>query len=103
MAKKRRYETYNFLSGEAQLCYIYAIVALVAIAHNLRDVYPSMSSRSSWITLWSLVGLGTFCVGIHLRKGKLRNILLGNLLLIFSVILMAFALLLSYYHPQLID
>lgn len=101
MAKKRRYETYNFLSGEAQLCYLYAFLGLLAIIHNLQDTYPTMGKKSVWITLWTIIGLGTFAMGVHLRKGKRRDIFLGNLLLFFSVMLLGFSLLLSYYHPPL--
>jgi uncharacterized membrane protein len=101
--KKRAYESYNWTSVEARYCVVYLILAIVAIVHNIGDRYPTMPTKTPWVVAWSVIGLGTFAAGIHLRKGPIRNRFLGSLLVIFSLVLIAFALLLSFYHPQLID
>jgi hypothetical protein len=101
--KKRSYESYNWTSVEARYSAVYLILALVAIIHNLNDNYPNTTTKASWVVGWSVIGLGTFAVGIHLRKGPLRNRFLGSLLVIFSLALIAFALLLSFYHVPAVD
>jgi hypothetical protein len=95
--KKRSYESYNWTSVEARYSAVYLILALVAIVHNLNDNYPNTRTKASWVVGWS------FAVGIHLRKGPLRNRFLGSLLVIFSLALIAFALLLSFYHVPAVD